>query len=62
MYCYRFKINYCFTDQQPNVILVWLTLLIFTREGLVSNLGLEISYSEVFHDFPQSVQTNAGSY
>jgi hypothetical protein len=41
------------------VVVEWLTFLLHIREVPGSNLSLETSYPEVFHDFPQSLQANA---
>jgi hypothetical protein len=42
----------------PYVMVEWLTLLLHIQEVPGSNLGLEMSYSEVFHGIPQSLQEN----
>jgi hypothetical protein len=44
----------------PNVVVEWLTLLIFILEVPGSTLCPEIGYPEAFRDFTQSLQENFG--
>jgi hypothetical protein len=60
------KIGFCFErscwdSHLPNVVVEWLTLLLHICEVPGSNLGQDTGYpTEIFHDFPQSLQANSG--
>jgi hypothetical protein len=49
------------TSPQSNVVVEWLALLSHIREVPCSNLGSETGIlTEIFRDFPQFFQANAG--